>query len=259
MKKLIFIVMACYGLNAGAQERQSKNFIYLFSDSVIHAENIRVRPDILGYFQLRADSKRFPLAQVKFFSNEDGFFANTRKINFNGDNSFSERMIEGKINLFQQISYEPSVYDREFNHGYRHRSRRSLAVDSRMYYNKGFGDLKKVNYNNLKRDMADDMQSMRMLEIYRKSKKTTTILYVAAGASIAGALIAMVVGGLRDVNNVGKGSGFGTHNSGVNLKDSNMTPSYILLGVGVGTAIWGYSLDRNSARNLESAFDTYNR
>lgn len=101
------IVMACYALNARSQTDESRNFIYLNSDSVIHADRIRLRPDFGGSLVLRADSRRVPLEQVKFFNNEDGFFANTRKTDLFAGNSFSERIVKGKINLYQEVAYDP--------------------------------------------------------------------------------------------------------------------------------------------------------
>lgn len=263
MKKLLLIVMACYGLNTSAQVRQSKNFLYLYSDSVIYADRIRLRPDFGNSFQLRADSRRVPVAQVKFFNNEDGFFANTRKVDFGGFTAFSERIIEGRINLFQRVSYDTYLYDREYNKGYRFRNRRDEGVDIRMYYNKGYEDLKKVNYHNLKMDMADNAQSMQMLEGYRKSTRNGTILYAAAGASLVAGLVSFLVNGSsgqKSFNNNGFGSnGFNGKNSAFEHKGANFTASFVLLGLGAGFAIGGYTVGASGNRHLENAVDAYNK
>lgn len=81
MNKLMVIGMVCYGLSAGAQVRQNENFIYLYSDSVIYANRITLRPDHFNSLQLRADSRRIPLQQVKFFNNADGFFCEYQETN----------------------------------------------------------------------------------------------------------------------------------------------------------------------------------
>ena len=121
MKKLLLMVMACYALTARSQVNESENFIRLYSDSTIHAQKIRLRPDFLGSWTLRADSKKVPLESVKFFNNEDGFYANIRKLNFFGEVAFAERIVDGKINLYQQVIYEPIPFDMDY---YRFRDRR---------------------------------------------------------------------------------------------------------------------------------------
>jgi len=233
------MVLACYGLSAGAQVRESENFLYLYSDSIIYAENVRVRADLSGSFQLRADGKRFPLAQVKFFNNQDGFFANTWKIGLLST-TFSERIIEGKINLFQETSYTPDYLDRRYRHGYHYSGSGQLNVDASMYYNKGFSDLKKVNYNNLQADMTDNANSMRFLQQFKQSRTTRNLLYGGAAASILGFLATAMFEGKRGI-------------------DSSATPTYVFMGTTGLFAVAGYLVDLRSNHHLESAIDEYNR
>lgn len=257
MKKLLLSVLACSALSAGAQVSDTKNYLYLYSDSIIYAKKILLRPDFSGYWQLRVDSRRVPVDQVKFFNNEDGFFANTNKLSFNRISQFSERIIEGRINLFQQRTYDPYDYDRSYRYGhdYGHDHGRSSAVAVSTYYNKGFGDLKKVNYRNLKYDMADHPESMKFLNTYRKRSNLSKIMYATAGAS----MIAGVLSVLRtksDNDNFPTGNHFGSQPS---LKSPNFTATYVLMGVGLGIAGAGYAVQSSGARNLENAIDAYNR
>jgi hypothetical protein len=254
MKKLLMVVMASYALTARAQMHESKNFLYLYSDSVIHARTIKLRPDFAGYWQLRADSRRIPTEQVKFFNNEDGFFANTRRLKLGGETSFSERIVEGRINVFQEMTYDPFLHER----GPRYRLRREPVVDFGMYYNKGFGDLKKVNYNNLRRDIADHPESIDLLNNYRKSMTTSKMLYTAAGVSIVAGLVSFLVAGSSD----GLSSSFGDNKFGASSMSSggaNFTSSFVLLGLGAGLAIGGYYVQISGSRKLENVIDSYNR
>lgn len=252
MKKLLIIVMACYGLNARAQVDGSKNFIYLFSDSLIYANKIRLHPDFYGKWQVRADSRRIPNDRIKFFNNEDGFFANTRLMNPLRVSSFSERIIEGRINLYQQTDYGPAGYGR----GHRYGRNYSQSVDQRMFYNKGFGDLKKVTYNNLQEDMSDHPESMDLLNAYRKSTNTSKILYAAAGVSAVAGLVSFIA--------KGKSSGIKSadpfqYGSKPSIDRPNFGASFLLLGFGAGFAIGGFTVQVSGYRNLENAVETYNR
>ncbi|WP_199136498.1 hypothetical protein [Pedobacter sp. ASV12] len=249
MKKLLIIVMACYGLNARSQVNESKNYLYLYSDSTIHAQKVRLRPNFLGSWVLSADSRSVPLGQVKFFNNERGFFANTRQLNFFGEASFAERIIEGKINLYQQIVYQDIPYD---GVDYRFSGYRREPVSRRMFYNKGFADLKRVNYANLSTDMADNPQSLDLLKSYRKSMTTGTVMYVAAGAAILAGVVTLVSGDPFKQN----GS---TYRGMPTYKDRNYTPSFVLLGLGTGLSVGGFLIQRSGARNMERAIDNYNR
>lgn len=239
------IVMACYALNARSQTDESRNFIYLNSDSVIHADRIRLRSDFAGSWVLRADSRRVPLEQVKFFNNEDGFFANTRKTNIFSVNSFSERIVKGKINLYQEVAYDPVPY--EFDH-YRFRDRGPRAISTRLFYNKGYSDVKKVSYASLKMDLADNPKSLDFLEGYRKSKQGGTIMYVAAGAAILAGLINFVSTGSREMNSA----------SFERTSTNGYVGSVVLLGVGGGLALGGYLMQASANRDIERAIDAYN-
>lgn len=253
MKKLIIIAIACYGLSAQAQMGGSENFIYLYSDSVIQARDVRLRPDVFGSWQLRADSRRVPIQQVKFFSNKDGFFANTRKLSLTGENEFSERVIEGRINLYQQSSYGPGLYG-PYHH--QHYNRRQ-PVDVRMYYNMGFGDLKKVNYHNLKQDMADRPESIDLLAGYRKSMNTGKLMYAAAGASIVAGLVSFLVSSGNE--KMSEGDFFSGKKNFSNSSGPNFTAGFALLGAGAGFALGGYVISAKANRHLENAVEAYNR
>ncbi|WP_379089603.1 hypothetical protein [Pedobacter sp. UC225_65] len=249
MKKLLIIVMACYGLNARSQVNESRNFVQLYSDSVIHAQKIRLRPDFAGNWVLRADSRRVPMESIKFFNNEDGFFANTRKLNLFGVTSFAERIIDGKINLYQEVVYDPIPFEMDY---YRFRDRRQQAVNTRMFYNKGTSDLKKVNYYNLRADLADNQKSLDLLEGYRKSMRTGTVMYVAAGAAIVASMVTLISGsGLRQ-----NGTTFGNM---PNYETKSYTGSFVLMGVGAGLGLGGFLVQRSGARDIERAVDAYNR
>jgi len=249
MKKLFLVVMACYAITARSQTNESKNFIYLSSDSIIYAEHVKLRPDFAGSWVLRADSRRVPLGQVKFFNNEDGFFATIQKANIFGVNSLSERIIKGKINLYQEVIYNPIPYQVDY---YRFRERVPRAISTKMFYNKGYSNIKKASYASLKMDMADNPKSLDFLESYRKSKTVGIAMYVAAGAAIVGSAVTLF-----------SGNGFKTtapaFGSMPKYEMKNNTGSFLLMGLGAGLGLGGYLIQASGSRNIENAIDAYNR
>jgi hypothetical protein len=252
MKKMLMVVMACYAFTARSQADQSKNFIYLYSDSVIYANDVSLRPDYPGSWRLRADRRNLPIVQVKFVNNEDGFFANTRKLKFTGLTGFAERTIEGKINLYREINYDPESY----NWRYGHPEETNPSVDIRNYYNKGFGDLKRINYNNLQADMADHIQSMDLLKSYRKTLVTRNIFYGAAGASFVAGFVSLLTSksGFKSSND-----GFMNHPSTIAVRHPNFLPMTLLFGAGIGFGLGGTLLHFSSSRKLKDAIEIYNK
>ncbi len=245
MKQLLIMVMACYALTSSAQMRQNDDFLYLFNDSVVYADRVTLRPSIYGSLQIRADSRQVPINQVKFINNRDGFFANTAKMSLIQTTSFSERVIEGKVNLFQAIPDEVFIRDRWNRHEYV----RGTTPTLRMYYNKGNGDLKKVRYHTLMEDLSDNKESIDLLNGYRKNINTSKILYVSAGVSIVAGMVAFLTAGSNQ--KPAFGGDFG--------KSPNFTSSYILIGLSPGLALGGYLNQLSGQRKLERAIDSYNR
>lgn len=260
MKTLLTIILACCSIYASAQVDESKNFVYFYSDSVHYAKNIRPRTTLFNSINIRANSRSFPLNQVKFFQNIDGFFANTSRLKSFRTEGLSKRMIEGKVNLYREREFKTFSYNDDFDyHHYTHNN--SNAIDVRMFYNKGYDDLKKVNYKNLSVDMADDQQAIDLLKGYNQNIRTSRILYVASGASLIGSLVAFLA---HNKNNRIEHdfSGFGPNSNPPNMdiKYGGFPPvTYALLGASIGFAAVGYTINISGLKKLERSIETYNR
>ncbi|MBG6235869.1 hypothetical protein IWX76_002450 [Pedobacter sp. CAN_A7] len=250
MNKLLLALtlLTCAYSNVKAQIDESRNFVYFYSDSVVYGKNIRLRYDFFNSLQLRVDSKPVTLRQVKFFKNDEGFFANLKGIGIWQHDGLAERIMEGRVNLYQERPYR-TLTD--------HYSELNNAREINTFYNKGYGDLKKTNYNNLRVDMADHAESMAFLENYRKRVKTGQKLYIAAGASVVAALATFLVSGKNDLHQASSGSFPG--NAGFKKNTGNMALSIGLFGVGAGLAYGAYSSNNSGMGNLEKAIDAYNR
>jgi len=243
MKKLLIIAMACYGLSARAQLRESRDFLYLYSDSIIYANDIKFRPDFAGNLRVKVDSRNVPIAQVKFLNTKDGFFANTRKMGIMRTEEFAERIIAGKINVFQETSlaYVPFIYNPHYAYESQYPVTPVTSINSNMYYNKGYSDLMKLNYTNLKRDLRDDPRSMDMLRAYRRSMNTSTLFYIAGAASL--------LTGVFVATSEGKNA----------FSDKNFIIGSSIGGLGLGFITGGYLKTLSAKKKLENTIDVYNR
>src|SRR5688572_25519768 len=149
MKPLLTLIAAyaiCSRI-AYAQPDELREFLYLYSDSVIYANRIDLERNYSGSLYLWADSRRIHPEQVKFFNNNRGFFANVKDFNISGETMFSERIRKGRINLYEAKTVDWDSYDDIRNY-----SRQPSVIASRNYYNKDYGALRKANYINLHED-----------------------------------------------------------------------------------------------------------
>lgn len=250
MKKSLIIAMACYGLCAKAQVDTPRDFIYLFNDSLIEASRVRLRPDIF-YSHINYDKQSINADKVKFFGNQYGVFANTKKLSRWEGSRFVEQVESGKINLYSRVYYDVSRFDSRIGH--RDDTRYSPFE---MYYNKGFGDLKSVNYQNLSQDMRDNAQSLDFLEAYKRQRGVGMVL---AGVGVASCIAGIISFVSKSSEPLETGfSNFGMNRTTVN-KHPNFGLSYALLGVGFGIGVTGSIKLFTARQKLNSAVDVYNQ
>lgn len=245
MKQLFIMAMLCAALTSSAQTKLEGDFLYLFNDSVVYADRVTLRPSTYGSLQVRADSRQVPINQVKFINNRDGFFANTRNTSLIQPSSFAERIMVGKVSLFEGVPDELFVRNRWNRQEYL----RSNSPVSRLYYNKENGDLKKVRYQTLLEDLSDNKESMDLLKGYRKNINTSTVFYASSGLSLLAGLVSFVAVGSNHKASFGPNFG----------KSPNYAPSFILLGLSPGFALGGYLSQLSGNKKLERAIDRYNR
>ena len=253
MKNLTALALLCLSFSRLlAQVNSEKNFLYLYSDSVIYGDRIIYESSFDGSSHFIVDFKRIHPEQVKFFQNDRGFFANTRHLVLNGRTSFSERIREGKINLFEgNFTGEPR-YSHAF---YAPHSYSKNEVTQANYYNIGFGDLRKANYENLTIDLAANQGSMNNLQQYRKATSVSRTLFVIGGAAVLGGLVSFVANGSRDV---GKSSGFPAPGWSDRVSSPKLGLSLGLMLAGAGISGAGLLKSLTRAKYLKGAIDTYN-
>ena len=244
---LIAVYAICSRI-AYAQPDESREFLYLYSDSVIYANRIDLERNYSGSLYLWADSRRIHPEQVKFFNNNRGFFANVKDFNSSGETTFSERIRKGRINLYEAKTVDWDSYD-----DIRYYSRQPSVIESRNYYNKDYGALRKANYINLSEDLADNPQSMAFLHKYRSVKRTQIAMYVTAGLSLIAGIVVMQ-SARSDISLNPNGPGFSSDHS----TKSRLLSGLLTVSAGVGLATGGYFMGPSGTKHLKRAIDAYN-
>ena len=235
MKKTLTLALLCtfFG-NAFAQVDESKNYLYLYSDSVIYGKNIIYESWLDGSPHFIVDSKRIHPEQVKFFQSEMGFYANTRDLDIAGRTSFSERIRKGKINLFEkQIRDYPGYHHTPYSN-----PQEETGLTALNYYNIGFGDLKKASYSNLKSDLAEHPASLAQLKEYGKVHKLSKRLLLAGGIGMLSGVVSLISPGWD--------------------RDPRLGLSFGLIVGGGGLMLGGLFTSLSKPKYLKKAVDAYN-
>lgn len=232
-----FLLLLFTGIgSAFCQVDDTRNYVYFFSDSVLYGRNVELSSSFTRGTYLLCDTIKIHPDQVKFFRGETGFFANTIRLKYSGTSSFCERIRKGRINLYEKdvTTQSPGTYIN---------GRYSPGMSGRTinnFYNKGFGDLKKANYNNLVTDLSDNPESMMYLDKYKKSDTKQKIFQIAGGTLIVGGLVALISAKNKPVIS------------------PNYTPGAILMGTGAASMWVGYFVYLSKPKHLKNAIDVYN-
>jgi hypothetical protein len=198
MKKIVLpIVIALFpGFLSGQIDEKPKKFLCLFPDSMIYASDIKYHRQSLGKDYFIVDSLRIYSGSVKFYNNETGFYAQ----NENGD--FIRMIKEGRVNLFEYkfTTYQPApgYYNPYTGIYFPSLNPPIQETFTKYYYNKGFGDLKKVNYQNLKIDLSDNPESMFHIIKYKSLRKAQISTFIIGSACMFGPLIVSNITGTQN-------------------------------------------------------------
>ncbi|MFN9392191.1 MAG: hypothetical protein ACK505_07145 [Flavobacteriales bacterium] len=137
---------------------------------------------ILKPSQFELDERAFESAEVAFFRNNHGYFANLSRIYSDRAERYAIRIREGKINLFEEIEMEaygqdaldiPETGDNEM----------LASGETFQYFSLQDGPVQKASYANLRKALEGNEESAREIRIYR-NYRWLQIGLIAGGAGI---------------------------------------------------------------------------
>lgn len=170
---LWFIFISSIG---SAQE----NFLVLTRGETIFADEIRYRTEILKETGFKTDHGFFCTNEIAAVKNQNGYFINVSNLK-NGEEHWAFRFEKSPISLFEEVDMR--VYGTVLP-GY-NKSRnpqKGLASGQKIdYYTNEEGVAKKVNYGNLRLDLADNSVAMGHL------KRSRTYQWCQVGLQLTGA------------------------------------------------------------------------
>lgn len=244
MKKWLTTICLLIGyVSFGQTDSTNIRFVYLFTGEKINSDVVEFRDQFMGSGYFHVGNEQYSADLVKFYKDSKGFYANTKKLNMTGKSVFSKRIISGRVNLFEQekMYTTPSYIDAAgtYNPGISSKTIKS-------YYNKGFGDLKKATYKNLKVDLADSPESVGYLSKYRRYKNIQIVLSFVGGALVATGITSYFIK-TSDADR-----------KAPNYKEPNTTPDMLIAVAGGGLIGCSYYLSFPKRNKLKKAIDAYN-
>lgn len=259
MKKKILksLLLLLIGTNVFAQDSipktdGSKNLLYFYGGKIKYIDGlIRTREPWFksSYFKL-SSGEEIEFSKIQFYNDGSGFYGNTKTAN--QTNSFAQRILKGKVNYFEElieVSSAPMMGANGMWMG------GGSSTKIRRFYNRGYGPLKKANYDNLVEDLVDNQESMLLLANYKKIRDRKVLIYVISGiASVAGLLTAFE----------GTGEYEESYNFETNRNETtekyNVKPLNLTIGiVGIITGFVNYYKSRRNSEKLEDAIYAYNK
>lgn len=227
-------------------ERLNRYFVYTFSNEIIPGGSVEYRKSITdgrSIFEkphFIIGPRKIVNSEVKFYKNEDGFFANTKDLS--GSSVYAERIVKGRINLYERVtvSHNPGHFN-TMNGMYTGGGFTTKKI--RDYYNFGFNDLRKANYKNLRDDLSANSNSLALLNKYKSASNAQITFMIIGGLAVIGGIAGLISTSGKDYGN----------------DSPTYTGVYIAVGAGVVCEWIGYFISLSKPKHLKSAIIEYNR
>lgn len=237
---ILVIIYVITNLSAAAQSDSSKNFVQTFADSTIYGNAVIYKKPIIGRGYLTVDSMKVPLRTVRFFKTETNFFASTRYLEIFPSVSFAKRIVQGKINLFQKANIDVlNPYG-------------TVSYSVKTYYNTGFNNIQRANYNSLKPLLKGNDESLAQLEKFKSQQNLQYGLF-AGGAVIGGAGLVIM---LAEALSSSLSSAFGAPQK---VSKSAIHSGLALVATGTACTIASYRISITKHKYLKRAVAAYNK
>ncbi len=240
MKKNLTLIAMIFLIYNLSYSQNQKYFTHLFSGEIHYYNNVEYISNTFSKSYFLVNGNEIQKETVKFYKNNNGFFANTKDLSFSSSSNFVKREISGNINLF---SKEYTTFTTVNNSNGLMMGSLGPNTTISYYYNKGeFGDLKKSNYKNLKVDLSDNLKSMSYLNKFKSVKQRETLLYILGGAIMTVGVSSLI----NKTSNVPQG------------ETAKTGGSFAIIGLGFGTIITNYLTTKNKHDHIETAIGIYN-
>jgi hypothetical protein len=212
-----------------------KNYIHLFSDSIIYGSHLSFESGFMVETHLNMDGQKYKLDDVKFYDDGFGLKGNVMRATY-GKSLFAHIILEGKINLYKtsQKTFHHQPYT--VLSAFIDLNRKELK---KSYFNKGISELKKTTFKNLVSEIGDNPNCTNAIQKYQRINKTSKTVNTVVGGLIASAIV------------------FITYDPSRRHLQPYVIPS--LLSVSIPAIIYRYMMRNKKEQLITELINTYNR
>lgn len=175
IKKILLLTLLISSYKTVAQE--DKYYIQLFTDSVIYGDELSFNSTFLSHNKVIVDNNKYNFDIVKSIYCSEGRLVNARMANA-GKSIFCKQETNSKLNIYTRLN--PYALTKPFLRKYKYKN---------SYYSIDHGDLKIINYKNLKSDIAINSSiNNQLLDYHKYAMYQTTTGTIADIVKTAGIL-----------------------------------------------------------------------
>lgn len=156
---------------------QERFVVGLMNGQEFRASNVRLRTPAFSQRYIEADGQRYAFHQVKYYSNEDGFFEKFIPPRLRQEEFFRREVHGPRINAYSRV-----VTQMHYSGG--PGMAPAMQTQRLDYYVKDKGLVQMMTFSNLKKDLADHGGSQEMLRSVKTLRMVTGLLYVAGTAML---------------------------------------------------------------------------
>jgi hypothetical protein len=250
---LLFLHTTSYSQNSIVDE--TTNFILEYNGKVTYSNrSIEYKEPLFKKNYLKINDTKFSLESVQFYKTGEMFYGNIMDPNYPSSAGFAQRIIKGKINLYEKTTLNTGYTYGTSIGGGTSTPMMTSTITKKNYYNIGYENLKKTKYKYLINDLSDNPVSVIKLEKYNSVRKKETLFYVIGTALAVGGLFTSfeITGETQSSLNFETGSFEETDVH--KLKPVNLTIGL----VGLGINLVNYLINRDKFKYIESAIYIYN-
>ncbi|MEN8139185.1 MAG: hypothetical protein ABFR62_12205 [Bacteroidota bacterium] len=213
-----------------AKSQKSDNYVILNNDKLIEGEEMVYYKPFFSKPRITINDNTYKAPEIKFFSMNGNLHANVTKYSFWGKSRFAFSLENGEVNLF------------EFRKTYTDMNTGGVSSRSWYYYNRGFGEIHKVRYSSLRKELSDNAKSLVYLDKFRKNTIIGKSLFYGGVTIFFGEAIYGLGKALTD-----------------DLSEKGMKDNFIIAAGGIGLALAGTIIvEIGGVRNLKKAVREYN-
>ncbi|MCC6599419.1 MAG: hypothetical protein IT223_01960 [Crocinitomicaceae bacterium] len=183
--RLLLLFGVLISIECSAQLGKINPYVITFNGEKFDGQQLSYDSPIMKPSHFKVDGNVFNAADVAFFQNNHGYFANLAKLYSDNSERYAIRIRSGILHLYEEINIDAYAQEElQITENSSSMENEMLATwEYFQYYTKNNGPVKKANYKNLKADLSDNPLSAHSMKNYR-NYRILQVAMVLAGAGL---------------------------------------------------------------------------